>query len=799
MGLEAMQIASIRASAGVVQAAISAGDQGALQTALTDMSTHLGELDAACPDQPNVKPLVDRLLSGRSRVRKGEVRQMLGLLGTVIDSYEQARPTESAANKRPSSSSSPLLTRARHIIPPTGKSYTPRPKQAKVARKATDHFMVQNRGVFRLDTGEGKTPTYAFIIRDLRSFLPEFFRDAVIVMQSNRQEPALKMARTVRDILPGDTVAMIDGGLREKDMEGVTIAVGTYSQMAQEGTSELLQKWAGERPVLFVLDETDLVIFKGETPSGERTSNWMQLLIDFGIFDKKGHYRKNTTHWLLGGSATLDRPDGRFLSTFWGPGNCFFHAPMAQGVLDKTLVPVVGKVLEMDVPPAQAHLFRDFTIVKDDGTVVVNKKKVTDAAGSDFAIKTSVRAMLDHMLMQIGPDKKGKAVRIGFGFATGKTTLEKHMRWQQELFDLVEQVFRIYNGLASSRPMRVEGVLEVLGGKNRLDEFQAQLERFLYSREWRVLEKLWKRARSSLENRSLSGVQELFNALYTALNVEIRRIQGRPLVATAVWEDMDNDDQGHLVQSVQPAGYPNNDFRNRFGGRPQTMEGLTEGKIDVLWSIGIIDRGFDLPRASLIVDAAPNDSRRMIVQRAGRIMRPWDPSNPYDHTKKPEALYVTITPNLQAHRLDLSVQDLARAFGSEMDPETNMLHLKPGTVGPGLWRTPDTVQLDLGGGKKVHLIRVGYRMVAALVKHLKQQYGTEDYNPELFAFNAGASLEDIEDLLKGIRPIKESKLRQYMQSWGFGAEAMADVLRAFHSDLAEMKTVYGNAWRMMQS
>jgi hypothetical protein len=664
-----------------------------------------------------------------------------------------------------------------------------------------------------MDTGMGKSLTYGFCIQSLRKALPEEFKDAVVIIGCHQMEPATDVARQIKTLFPDERVAYLEGGLEKENLRGVTFVAGTYQQLAQETTVTMLKEWVGRRRVLFVLDEADMVVFKGikvdandEPDETGWHASWFRPFIEFGLFSEHGHYNERTRHYMLGGSATLDRPDGIPLSTVWGPGNVFYHTPMAQGIRKGLLVPVVGKVLEMEVPPgADIAAFREFTSVVD-GRIVVDSSKVMSAAGSDYAVKTSVRAYLDHIFMDIGVgNQKGRTIREGIGYAIDRTALEKHMRWQQDLFDLVEQIFHIHNGLNSPKSIRPETVKSHMGGEKRFNNFAETLQRFLYTREWRQAEPLYRRAIESLGNDKLHSVREFFALLYQMLNVDARRIKGSRLLATAVWQDMEKDEQGKRIlmedgdDEVATAvrRFPNNRWPNRFGPRSTTMRAVKSGHhdIDMVWSIGMLDRGFNAPNRSIAIDDSPTDSRRQTVQRAGRIMRPPDGRNPTDHSHKPEAIYITVTANLEVHRIDLSRQDLARIFGNQMNPELNLIRVNASRGTPP-WQTPDTVQLDLREGKTLHLVRVGANTARDVTDYLQKKYGN-GFDPEVIAFDAEAPVDEITHLLSAIRFPKEKQLRRWLEKWGADEATILKLMATYHSDLADMKTVYGGAWKIV--
>jgi len=812
--LTSVNLPAIRLAATNVENSYQRGDVNGLSTSLTS----LRDLITPLPDSQNLADQLTRLASpSRSAIDRRDLDRALVQVRTAADGWEQEQKARALATPPlppPGGSGLHGTATQRHIIqPPAGPAYTPRVDQAYIAQRACTHFRSGDtrRGIFRFDTGMGKSLTAAWIVKSLREKIPDIFRDALVVVGCHQAEPARDLASQIKAVLPNDQVAFLEGGLTDKALKGVSIVTGTYQQLAQETSVGLLKAWADKRRILFVLDEADMVVWKGhkldENDEPDATGwhpSWFRPLIEFGLFNNSGHYQARSPHYMLGMSATLDRPDGIVLSEVWGPGNVFYHTPMAEGVRKGLLVAVVGKVLEMDIPPdADPALFRDFTSVDRNGRVVVDQDKVANAAGSDYAVKTAVRAVLDHLVMETGVGtSRGKSVRTAIGYAADQAALIKHMRWQQELFGLVETVFNVTNGFNNARTISADAVQRNLGGKNKLKAFGEKLRKFLYYSEWAVIEPLWKRALASLEGDKLDSVRGLFEQLYGLLNVEARKIRGRRLVAAAVWQDMERDDQGHSIPRDEDRSrhttqwaYPNKRWPNRFGDRDQTMWAVKDGEIDMVWSIGMLDRGFNAPMASLIIDNSPTTSRRMVVQRAGRIMRPPDGRNPTDHSKKPEALYVTLTPNLMAHRLDLSRQDLARLFGMEVNPDTRFVKIsaqQPPVPVPII----DTVQLELANEETVHVIRVGANTAKAVGDFLKRKYG-RDFDPEVAALDAGIPADALVHALTAVKFPKESHLKKWMKAWGAAPEETTALMSTYHSDLADMRTVYGGAWKIV--
>ena len=823
-------IIGINAALLAAEGAYSAGQTAALQAALGSLQGLVSPLENGAALAAQYR----RLLSGRSAIDRSELDRALLQTRTAVEDFKTslARSDADPVSNVGKGSGVHSGSRRYTVVIDSGTTYKPRADQTYISHRAGEHFTTPSerygnperepelpkRGIFRMDTGMGKSVTYGYCIQRLRKASPEIFEDAVVVMAGHQAEPVKDLALQTKALFPGEEVTLLRGGIKQKDLQGTQFVVGTYQQLAQQATIDLLKQWAGKRRILFVLDEADMVVFKGvkaetflKMEAGEGLDDsdwhpsWFRPFIEFGLFDDKGKYNSGTRHYMLGGTATLDRPDGISLSTVWGPGNVFYHTPMAAGVRKGLLVPVVGRVLEMDIPEgADPALYREFTTVTKDGRIVVDKTKVTAAADSDYAVKVAVRAVVDHMIMEVGVGKtKGLRTRLGLGYASDKSGLEKHMRWQRELFDLIETLFVIQNGLTASKPMQVDTILKNLGGKDRLDSFGKLLEKFLYSREWKIIAPMFNRAKGSLTQGKMDFVKPLFTSLYETLHVDARRIKGRPLVATAVWEDMDYDSRGRKIpkdrdrnRHVAVTNYPNIKWPNRFGDRDQTMQAFKDGEIDMVWSIGMLDRGFNAPRASLIVDNSPTDSRRMVVQRLGRIMRPPDGKNPTDHSQKPDAVYITVTPNAEQHSLDLSRYDVAAVFGMESDPTLRIIKITAAGP-PPKWTVTDSVQLDLGDGKTVHLVRVGAETAKAVQKFLFLKYGME-FDVSKAAFDAGIVAKELEYLLKAIDFPTDRQLRHWLKMWGADDAMITKTMGIFHSDLAEMKTVYGGSWKIVR-
>lgn len=800
-----------------IETAYTAGNLNVVRNGLNDLCP----LVLPLPGGDNLSGQVRRLASGRSVIPRLELDRTITAIRGAKDEYvriatEQSLPSADGDSTRGSGVHG---TARRYLIAlHPGPAYQPRTDQSYIARRAAQHFKTPDadgrlpkRGIFRMDTGMGKSLTYAYCLQSMADAMPEIFDKAPVIIGCHQMEPAQDVARQIKAVFPNEQVAYLEGGLTKEDLRGVTFVAGTYQQLAQESTVTLLKEWVARRRALFVLDEADMVVFKGikvnENDEPDETgwhASWFRPFIEFELFNPFGGYNTRTRHYMLGASATLDRPDGIPLSTVWGPGNIFYHTPMAEGVRKGFLVPTVGKVLEMEIPEgADPWSYREFTKVED-GKLVVDATKVMSAAGSDYAVKTAVRAYLDHIFMEVGVgQQKGRTIREGIGYALDRPALEKHMRWQQDLFDLIEKIFIIHNGIHSPKPMRPEAIVQRLGGRKGLVAFGEDLRRFLYAREWRQTERAYQRAAEWLGNGGMHGVKDLFTLLYEILSVDARRIKGSRLIATAVWQDMDQNEKGRRIardeddESVATAvrRFPNTKWPNLFGPRTTTMKAVKSGHhdIDIVWSIGMLDRGFNAPNRSIVVDNAPTESRRLVVQKAGRIMRPPDGRNPTDHSRKPEALYVTVTPNLEAHRLDLSRADLARVFGTEMDPDLNFIRIHAGAdIRP--WKTPDTVQLDLKEGKTLHLVRLGASTSKAVTDFLKSRYA-ERFDPEVIAFDAEAPLDDILRLLTASRFPKKERLRGWLRKWGADEQTIRDVMAKYDSDLADMKTVYGPAYK----
>lgn len=802
------------------------------QTAMTGASPQtlngaLTQLAAQVPSLPNGARLADdlhRLVSGR-RKPSGGIRGVLKRIETALQRAQTAgmRAETTVGGVKPHARAkrlggSGILTDAPPFlveVEPTARPFISREDQAYIARRAVEHFKKSKRGIFRMDTGLGKSLTYGFVIRKLMKEMPEIFGDAVVVMGCHRGEPTDDLARQIKALFPDDNVARMSGDVKAESMKGVRFAIGTYQQLAQGKTVKLLKEWAGGRRVIFVNDEADMVVYKGvrvdddDIPTGDWHACWFRTLIEFGLYNENGRYDNRTRHYRLGASATLDRPDGISLSGEWGAGNCFYHVPMASAIARGLMVPFLGKVVEMDVPPdAPEAKFDYFMRVTDEGRRVVDRGRVKEAAGSVYAIKTAVRAAVDQMLMKVENEDgtKALAVRQGIGFAETRQTLEKHMRWQQDLFALMEVIYHIKNGLAGPNPMRADAVLKRIG--RNIENFGDELKRFLYSFEWTEIAPKFERVVGALKKNKMDGVAALFDDLYNILNVEARRLKGRPLVASAVWQDMGKDERGRKIQwnnqpltSAEAAKrYPNRSWPNRFGDRAVTFQAIRDGEIDFFWSIDMADRGLNVPRVSSIVDNQRTRSRRKHVQKLGRAGRPPDGRNPTDHRKKPNAVVTAITENLDVHRLDLGRWDLARLFGNEMEPNINLIHVTPETVGKlQAWETPDKVQLELKDGRTVNLILVGANTANAVKKFLRHKYG-DDYDEEVMAFDAGirGGATELSRLLSAMRFPEKAKLRKWLKRWGAPADTTESIMKTFYSDLADMKTVYGGFWTVIR-
>lgn len=806
MIIHGIPVSQILTALGGLETAHGTGLQSDMTANLLALHPLVKALDRETPGHADVAPLIDRLQAGRSAVNAKDVRSLGTALRSEIEHLKSLHPEATGAETGPAIARRgrvPRELKRGRVFEAQGDPFVPRASQKRVVERAVAHFRPEpgkapkKRGLARVDTGEGKTPLYSFILKALQEVLPEL-GDAVVILQSHQEETVVHLARTTAENFPGEGVLLLSGATRAEDLEGIRFAVGTYQQVAQAGTVQQLKKWAGGRTVLFFLDEADLVVYKGHREDEKRTPAWFQFLLDFGLFetffaDGKNFVRYNpkTPHTMIGASATLDRPDGIFLAPFWGTGNIFFHEPMAAGVRRKTLVSVVGKLVEMEIPAGQEAHFRDFTHVEG-GSIIVDEVKVFKTHQSDYAVKAAVRAALDNMLMMTQGEQK-MTVRKGIGYAVDTPTLLKHLHWQQDLFDLVEKIYRIHAGLRQRKRFTTSAVGSLLsdgaGGEETFGGFVAELKRFLTHHEWLALDTMLRPALENLKQGRLEGVQELFEALYNILNVEVRAVKGRPLKASAVWQNMDIPDQGGR-------------FPNGVGDRERTFQFFKEGEIDVLWSVGMLKRGFDDSQASLIVDNAPTCSRRDVVQRAGRIMRPPNPKRPRDHSGKPHAIYVTVTANLEEHRIDFSRKDLARAFGLEMDVESRQVRI----TGNGPPLPPvifDPAQLDPLRERKIHLVNVGRRTAKALYDFLMAEYGPDWFDVEIMAFDASEgdvaiTGDQIDNMLKGIYFPDEQTFIALMRAWGASEEKVREMRAIFIADRSEMQVVYGSAFELFR-
>ena len=82
-----------------------------------------------------------------------------------------------------------------------------------------------------------------------------------------------------------------------------------------------------------------------------------------------------------------------------------------------------------------------------------------------------------------------------------------------------------------------------------------------------------------------------------------------------------------LAKQFQQAGI-NAAHIDGYGGsdehkahRFETVRAYKEGEIDVLWSVGVLTKGFDAPRTACIIDAQPTKSLSRHIQKWGRGLR----------------------------------------------------------------------------------------------------------------------------------------------------------------------------------
>ncbi|GEM_PF-5815244 len=816
----------------------------------------LRQLGPHLPYGHHIRPGLDSLLDSLRKdnsVRWEDVRVFISRFQQVRDESQKTPPPPSTRLVSPLPAGMRPVTGLPSLgnVQCSGQIYKARANQREVVVSGVKHFQTigdgwrrTQRGIFRLDTGLGKSVTYAFLYRALRedSILGEIFRNSLIIMGCNRLEPLRGLAQQFKDVLPDVGVSLLDGRTDLKALQGVPCVVGNYQQLAQAGTISLLRAWAGRKRILFIFDEVDLIVYKGpkvdaadtvitEDKTEDPDTAWFQPLIEFGLFDEQGRYHHQTEHYMIGASATLDRPDGISLSTVWGAVNLFYHRPMTHGIQQGLLVPVLGKIVETKIPAgANPEEFKDLIRFNDDGYFTVDPARISKASETVYVVKTSVRAVLDNMLMEIGiKERKGKAIRPTIGFTATSTALEKHMRWQQDLFQLVETIFHIHQGLHARNIMTASGILNRIQTDfpqrrkmaSSLKQFCETIRRFLDDDEWEDPKKLaGGKAISQLMGQAISSLSQptsrtseiwraLMDELYETLNVEVRKVKGRPLIASAVWDKMDENEEGHHIRidpgRTRPYGprFPNHQWPNLFGNREETMAAFLRGEIDCVWNIEMYSRGTNVPHIALIVDDASTHSRRELVQRVGRGARPSDGANPTDHSRKPNCLYVTVTPNLEAHKLDIGRQDLGRAFGVQMDPDTGLFRIVKGQ-GPEEfeWITPDPVQLHFRDAKTINLILVGEKIARAFHQSLKRASGGDIYDPSAIAYATGISHDALMGLLTASHlPSLESFIKWctiFEKTYPdiFTPQRINELKGILIAEVAEMRALYGSAWKI---
>jgi superfamily II DNA or RNA helicase len=75
--------------------------------------------------------------------------------------------------------------------------------------------------------------------------------------------------------------------------------------------------------------------------------------------------------------------------------------------------------------------------------------------------------------------------------------------------------------------------------------------------------------------------------------------------------------------------------------REQIVKDFKDGYIKVLFNVGILDKGFDYPKASCLIMARPTKSLMLYIQQAGRVLR--------THSSKEDAIILDHAGNTQAH------------------------------------------------------------------------------------------------------------------------------------------------------
>ncbi|MBI4211664.1 MAG: DEAD/DEAH box helicase family protein [Deltaproteobacteria bacterium] len=710
------------------------------------------------------------------------------------------------------------------------RDYIAHKYQKAFVRAAVQHFQRINRhegqrpkrGLYRLDTGLGKSLTYAFMIQALMDAMPEF-ADMKFIIGSHMAVPAFDMAEQFASVFKSLKCIYLGGpDVTLSEISAARFLFGTYSQLNQEGTVGLMKDWVGSGRACFVLDEADLIVPKGmkldendQPIVGKWQANWQRLLIEMGLFDPQtAIYNLKTRHFMLGASATFDRKDRIPLSVMWGPDNVIAHMTMKDALRRKLMVPTLVVLQEMKAPPdARIEEFpQEFWRTTPQGRLELDEGAIRTAMRSDFAMKTAVRSYMEYALMKVGMKGEGRyVVRKGLGFAEDTEMLEKLLRWQQDLFALVESIFQIYISLHSSHPHNRDTLLKWMGGT---ESFGDELRRFLDYSEWEGVSQHWEAVAHELSKKS-SDMKEvhrqlcpMIDELYKILRVEARKIQGRPLVATAAWQSMDYNQRTHrkirhpTPSSVEDAlrRYPNPRWPNRFANKRISTLALRSDNVNIEFSLYMRKRGFNWPHASIIIDTRYNiGSRRDAVQGLGRATRPYDGRNPTDHTLKPEAVYVTITPSMLLHKMDQSRLDVARAVGYEIDPDIGFTRINAHSDPHWMTRTEDPIQLDLAGSTQQSVVQLWERTAKELEKFLVGKFG-KDFDLEVVAFNASiqGGSNTLLSIFRGRHvDLKERQVRNWLHRWGADNIEIAHVMSHYYADYAEMETVYGEALRAL--
>lgn len=814
--------------------------RGEFNNALITLRPHAVVLDSCIPAHGSTVDQIDRFLAGsRAIPKRDEVEALSGTIEKKIALLDEIGLGSTSAPRDPAASGSPVGRRSKPrygIYTPQNKVITRRDYQSLVIQEFQKHISTKGengklpkRGIARVDTGLGKTPLYGWMSKSLRESRPREYGNAVTVILSIREKVGRDMSQTISTVM-GEDVVYLTNKTKPQDLEGRRNCYLNYAQMSQDEAYEKIKGWAGDRPIIFIDDEADLCVPKVNEKGEMSDLAWFSFLVKFGLFtvepDDENFYvnfNEKTPHFLLGATATLDRPDRYPLASVFGPSP-FYHRPMLSGIQDRYLTRLKGGVIQMEIPEgADRKDFRELTRIEG-GQVICDNIRIRQAAQTDYAIKASVRGALDNMLLMLdgrrAKDKPGvvhmddgsyQRTVQGCGYAVDVPTMLKHMEWQQDLFDLLEVVYHAREGRKQpGKPITRGQLLKLireylkvdvdLSGKSDseiIDLLSETLTRLLNKREGDAIRQeigaTVGEVMSHLKSGRMDGVTELFDNLYSILNGDVRRVKGRRLKASAVWGEM--DDPVAVDEKRQHI--------NRIGGRDATFDALARDEVDMLWSVDMLKRGFDSPRLGFAIDNAPTRSRRDLVQRIGRIVRPWNPMDPTDHTMKPFARYFTVTTNLDEHMVDLTIQDVARVFGKEFSPLRTTVMVGP-RGGDTTYDLPDVSQLDTVTIRGRAIVRVGKKLAKALCDALKAgdpQFALLDKEALAYAAKGRKRLgkfhaRTIDELLKGIYMVYDWELEELMTAWKItDPGTRADIMDARIQDRAAASVAYGSMFR----